>query len=743
VTIDLLDVPTPQSADDRTLRSSRGPRPPRVPVALFALTLSLTSIGLPGCASTPLPPPPTVSYETKVGWIIRLEDQRILSDPAAAAPPPPVVVSKRGKNAAPPPPLATPDLIKLLGDTDARIRRRAALGIGRVGLTAGVAPLGTSLNDPDADVRQMAAFALGLIADKSAVPALTQALTNDASLLVRGRAAEALSLIGDNSAAAAIGQLAAAQVTGGHVTGIQADDLTYPLAPEVEAFRLAIYALTRLKAYDPLAAAVLDPNGQPRLRWWPVAYALQRTGDKRALPALLTLVKGDGVTTSSFAARGLGSLKDPAAVDALIPLTLNKGLNLRVQVRVVAALGALGDARAVQPLLTLLDQPQLDPTLRLEVVKALGDLRAADATERLLDLMSDRSPAMRIAAFGALAKANPEQFIAVLSGLDPDPDWVVRAATATTLSSIDQPGVKETLRNMLNDGDQRAIPSVLRALVKVKLPKVEALLMERIAHEDPTIRATAISLLGEMKHAPATQALQAAWDAAQRDTSSSVREAIVDSLKALGPAAARDTLKKALADRDWALRLKAARYLKEIDPAAAADVDMAIRPAPTTVDAALYETLAAPKFSPHAFIDTRKGTIEIELAVLDAPLTSHNFVTLARKGFFNGLRIHRLVPDFVVQDGDPRGDGEGGPGYSIRDELNDLPYLRGTVGMALSGKDTGGSQYFLTISPQPHLDAGYTAFGRVVKGLEVLDQLQQYDTIDRVRVWDGVQMTAR
>ena len=205
------------------------------------------------------------------------------------------------------------------------------------------------------------------------MPALTQALGNDASLLVRGRAAEALSLIGDTSAAAAIGQLAAAQVSGGHVTGIQADDLTYPLAPEVEAFRLAIYALTRLKAYDPLAAAVLDANGQPRLRWWPVAYALQRVGDKRALPALITLVKGDGVITASFAARGLGGLKDPSAVDALLPLTLNKNLNLRVQVRVVNALGAIGDARAVQPLLTLLDQPQLDPTLRMEVVNALGD----------------------------------------------------------------------------------------------------------------------------------------------------------------------------------------------------------------------------------------------------------------------------------------------------------------------------------------------------------------------------------
>ena len=91
--------------------------------------------------------------------------------------------------------------------------------------------------------------------------------------------------------------------------------------------------------------------------------------------------------------------------------------------------------------------------------------------------------------------------------------------------------------------------------------------------------------------------------------------------------------------------------------------------------------------------------------MLDAPQTARNFMALARKGFFNGLQIHRVVPNFVVQDGDPRGDGEGGPGYTIRDELNERPYLRGTVGMALDWHDTGGSQFFITHSPQPHLDA--------------------------------------
>jgi cyclophilin family peptidyl-prolyl cis-trans isomerase len=147
--------------------------------------------------------------------------------------------------------------------------------------------------------------------------------------------------------------------------------------------------------------------------------------------------------------------------------------------------------------------------------------------------------------------------------------------------------------------------------------------------------------------------------------------------------------------------------------------------------------LIAPTNSPHVFVETARGTIEFELAVVDAPQTSRNFINLARKGYFNGLAIHRVVPNFVVQDGDSRGDGSGGPGYTIRDELNDRPFLRGTVGMALSGKDTGGSQFFIMHSPAPHLDAKYTAFGHVVAGMEVVDQIQQGDVIQRIRVWDG------
>ena len=167
----------------------------------------------------------------------------------------------------------------------------------------------------------------------------------------------------------------------------------------------------------------------------------------------------------------------------------------------------------------------------------------------------------------------------------------------------------------------------------------------------------------------------------------------------------------------------------------------AIRPA-RGPSAAPYDSadVVDPQVSPHAFIETAKGTIEFEFTVLDAPQTVQNFIALARRGYFNGLQIHRVVPNFVIQDGDPRGDGSGGPGYSIRDELNDRPYLRGTVGMALSGPDTGGSQFFITHSPQPHLDAKYTVFGQVVQGMAVVDALQQLDVIERVRIWDGKEM---
>jgi cyclophilin family peptidyl-prolyl cis-trans isomerase len=214
---------------------------------------------------------------------------------------------------------------------------------------------------------------------------------------------------------------------------------------------------------------------------------------------------------------------------------------------------------------------------------------------------------------------------------------------------------------------------------------------------------------------------------------------MLSAIARLDSTAARPLLQEALRDKDWAVRVRAAMLMKEQN-ATSAETAAAMRPATADQDVAASEwqvAVMAP-YAPIATIETTQGTIEIELAIVDAPLTVRNFMALARRGFFNGRTVHRVVRDFVVQDGDPRGDGEGGPGYSIRDELNERPYLRGTVGMALDWKDTGGSQFFITHSPQPHLDARYTVFGQVISGMEVVDRLSTTDVIQRVRINDGV-----
>jgi cyclophilin family peptidyl-prolyl cis-trans isomerase/HEAT repeat protein len=140
-----------------------------------------------------------------------------------------------------------------------------------------------------------------------------------------------------------------------------------------------------------------------------------------------------------------------------------------------------------------------------------------------------------------------------------------------------------------------------------------------------------------------------------------------------------------------------------------------------------------------AVFTTGKGAFTIDLLPEDAPLTVDNFIKLVRSGYFNGLAVHRVVPNFVMQDGDPRGDGNGGPGWEIRCEINLLSYERGAVGMALSGKDTGGSQWFVTHSPQPHLDGGYTIFGRVnEKDMKIVDSIVRGDKIVSVKIFENL-----
>ena len=129
------------------------------------------------------------------------------------------------------------------------------------------------------------------------------------------------------------------------------------------------------------------------------------------------------------------------------------------------------------------------------------------------------------------------------------------------------------------------------------------------------------------------------------------------------------------------------------------------------------------------------GEIRIEFYPEDAPKTVENFVTLAKKGFYNGLNFHRVVPDFVVQGGCPKGNGTGGPGYTIKAEFNTQKHVRGTVAMARSQHpDSAGSQFYICYGTTPHLDGQYTVFGKVVSGMELVDRIKQGDKMTSVTI---------
>ncbi len=135
-------------------------------------------------------------------------------------------------------------------------------------------------------------------------------------------------------------------------------------------------------------------------------------------------------------------------------------------------------------------------------------------------------------------------------------------------------------------------------------------------------------------------------------------------------------------------------------------------------------------------METTKGTIEIDLYPQHAPLTVNNFVFLTREGFYNGLTFHRVIKDFVIQGGDPTGRGSGGPGYRFRDEVTDNPlkHEAGVISMANAGPNTNGSQFFITHTPQPHLNGRHTVFGKVVAGMDVVYAIQQGDKMLEVTV---------
>ena len=280
----------------------------------------------------------------------------------------------------------------------------------------------------------MAAFALGLIGDAAAAPALLPAL-GDPDPRVQGRAAEALGLIGHAPAAGSIAGMAAAHVRGrcaGRRGQRRRDAIRW--RRRSRRVRLGVYALVRLAAIDELRAVVIGADGAPVSDWWPLAYAMQRVG-KPAAAADAARVARRAAARPRGRLRPAASapLKDAESRAALEALVKDERQTTGVRVQAMRALARHRRSAFGAGARRRWSTRRSSSTLRLEAVAALGAVADPAAAEILVDYLEDEWAPMRAASQAALAKADPETFMTVLSGLDVDTDWSVRAALATTL----------------------------------------------------------------------------------------------------------------------------------------------------------------------------------------------------------------------------------------------------------------------------------------------------------------------
>jgi cyclophilin family peptidyl-prolyl cis-trans isomerase/HEAT repeat protein len=666
------------------------------------------------------------------------------------------------------------NLAALIAGKDARIRKRTVLAAGRIGDERAVPALVEALKaDTDQDVRQMAAFAIGEVESPAGAEALIAVLDDTREPAgVRARAVEALGKIGG----ALLSNAPPAPTPAG---APKAED------PRLAKIRVAILDALKFEAgrrsmSDRLtillgltAALRTKPEGAGPV----IIRFLGYTDPRIVADALNTMARlrlkdgsdqvrqllgnGDAIVRAN-AARVIGAAEDKSAFDALLDRALHDN-DLRVRVSAIRALASLKDARAAEPLMqrgnSLIASASGSSANNelLEITATLGRLLPNTSNEnavafvrKMHSLTSGEAVEVEI-AFARMApgifqndpyraedsrpNANWRQVSRRAQGLAAIRDVIAGAATGSAGDTAVKDAQME-LAVMLRRSSTPAlaVPDILQAYGSFKSTDTSAVALSRLGDSDVIVRATAAELLGEQPPDEAnTRALSEALPIAMRDKDlNDAALSILDALAKQKSAAANDAIKTALDSSDHLIRRRAIELLKANGVGDFSDRIGTVRTRNTAAD--YRRAIARIGRKVTATVVTSKGAFTIEFLTEEAPLTVDNFVQLARKRYFNGQTVPRVVPNFVIQTGDPRGDQNGGPGYQIRCEINEVPYERGAVGMALSGKDTGGSQWFVTHSPQPHLDGGYTVFGRVIRGMDVVDNIARGDTILRVIV---------
>jgi cyclophilin family peptidyl-prolyl cis-trans isomerase/HEAT repeat protein len=630
-----------------------------------------------------------------------------------------------------------PDLFqRSLLAADAVVRRITAMAAGRIGDLRATPLLLQTVDQPDSTVRVAAAFALGLLRDTAAVQPLIQRLTGlpplDAPTAVE--AISALAKIGGRRSADFF-----AAVLQGKVALSQGDP-----AP---ATRQILLETWRLGADAPADALLPFTSDTVQATRWRAVYSLGRLRAPGAANQLIVALRDKDPATRAVAARALvrsyavASKLDPGTIGGMLTRAVDDN-DPGVRINALRTLGTYDDSTLVPRIAWRVDDPVAN--VRVQAASTLGELGGSAAAVALQRALTGKGTfALRREALLGLARADSAQFARMATGWRSGKDWRDRATAAEGWALAGAAGTPW----FSSDRDGRVVAGGLQAWATA-VEGADTRLIDAgrrlLRHDDAAVRSVAADIVGRVADPADLAALTAMYLRAARD---SFPDAAISALNAVAAIGRSGSAAQARVDREFlgAVPRPANYLLRRWAEATWPDAAARWGPAhPIATGRSLQDYrdlvrrfIAAPDSMarPHVFIETdQRGVLEVELFGPEAPLTVANFLRLLDRRFFDGHRWHRVVPNFVLQDGDPRGDGFGSPGGAIRDEINRMRYdIKPMVGMALSGPDTGSSQWFITLSPQPHLDGTYTVFGRAVGNVGALTRITQGDVIRTIR----------
>ena len=614
---------------------------------------------------------------------------------------------------------------KLLRDSDHKVRARAALYLARFQYPETADSLEMLLHDSVSDVRKMAAFAIGQIglelkangdtSSASCEKLLIAALQDENHPHVQRSILEALGKAGSRQSI---------------------PELQKYLTHDREAFRSTAALSLGLLAYWKISDARIIPDvmqllkdTDPQVRW-SAAYALMRMKAPIVGKILDQALHDTKPLVRIFSIRTLNEAKAVSDMDRIAPLLHDE--DWRVRVNCLRVIGSTEDS--IFAALVLPSLNDRSEHAQRTAIETLGNLQNAHTISALAEILRSDHP--RLPGYAAIAVAKIQKAAAFqhVSPLASSDHVFIRRQAALALEEIPTIASFNLLLKMWNDSDvgvkSQALQSIATIGFELNKQKSFDFIVKAIQEKDPAIVTSAAQLVAEQNIRDAAPALIEAYGSFKSPVDVEPMVAIIETLGKLGATNAAPLLETALNDPLPAIARAASEALFLITGERYSPPKDRISQTSRQIDFDFINRLTAPQ----AVIKTNKGDIVIQLYMEDAPLTIANFAKLAEEGFYNGIIFHRVVPDFVIQAGCPRGDGWGGPGYTIRCEINPRRYDRGTVGMALAGKDTGGSQFFITHTPQPHLDGRYTVFGQVIQGFNVLDEIQPFDVIEKIEI---------